>query len=75
MTRPAVGVKTQIEQEKGRWVVYMDLSFWREDAPDNPLEIVRRRISDYGTRREAEVAAHWMERTADRTKPFQNLGF
>jgi hypothetical protein len=78
MTRPAVGLKALVEEERGRWVVYLDLSFWRESGGDedfNPLENVRQRIRDYATRREAEVAAHWIERTADRTKPHKNLGF
>jgi len=78
MTRPAVGVKAQVECENGRWVVYLDVSFWKEEAePEsfNPLEQVRKRISDYSTKQEAEVAAHWIERTADRNNPHRNLGF
>jgi hypothetical protein len=75
MVRPAVGLKAEVLQEKGRWVLYLDLSFWREDPCDNPLETVRKRIRDYSTKREAEVAAHWIERTADRGNPHRNLGF
>jgi hypothetical protein len=78
MTRPAVGIKAHIEEEKGRWVVYLDISFWRESGSydeDNPLESVRKRIRDYPTKRDAEVAAHWIERTADRNNPHRNLGF
>jgi len=78
MTRPAVGVKAQVEPENGRWVVYIDLSFWREAEADEeliPLENVRKRIRDYSTKREAEIAAHWIERTADRTRPHESLGF
>jgi hypothetical protein len=78
MTRPAVGVKAEIMEENGRWVVYLDLTFWREAESGedlNPLENVRRRIRDYPTKRDAEVAAHWMERTADRANPIRNLRF
>ncbi len=80
MTRPAVGLKALVEEENGRWVVYLDLSFWREcvsgDEDFNPMENVRQRIRDYSTsKQEAEIAAHWIERTADRTKPHRNLGF
>jgi hypothetical protein len=78
MTRPAVGIKAHIEEEKGRWVVYLDISFWRENGSydeHNPLESVRKRIRDYPTKRDAEVAAHWIERTADRNNPHRNLGF
>lgn len=78
MTRPAVGLKTEVEEENGRWVVYMDVCFWREDVSKedlNPLENVRKRIRDYATKREAEVAAHWIERTADRNNPHRDLGF
>ncbi len=78
MTRPAVGVKAHVIAEQGRWVLYLDVSFWREGGfseDENPLETVRQRIRDYSTQREAEVAAHWIERTADRGKPHQNLGF
>jgi hypothetical protein len=71
-------VKAEIMEENGRWVVYLDLTFWREAESGedlNPLENVRRRIRDYPTKRDAEVAAHWMERTADRANPIRNLRF
>lgn len=78
MTRPAVGLKAHIEEEKGRWVLYLDVFFWRDHVGEDdstPLESERKRIRDYSTKREAEVAAHWIERTADRNNPHRNLGY
>ena len=79
MTRRAVGIKANVEKEQGRWVVYLDVAFWREaaaaDKDFNPLENERKRIRDYSTKTEAEVAAHWIERTADKANPIRNLGF
>jgi hypothetical protein len=65
----AVGVRTLVLHERGRWVVYMDIAGWREEAPGNgnPMDVRRLRVQDYPTRARAEIAARWMERTADRT--------
>lgn len=64
----SLGIRAEIQLEHGRWAVYLNSVFW---APDRnpPLETVVRRIADYPTRRQAEVAAHYMERAADRTLP------
>jgi hypothetical protein len=65
----AVGVRAVVLHERGRWVVYMEVAEWLETAPGNesPMEVRRLRVQDYPTRARAEVAARWMERTADRT--------
>lgn len=65
----AVAATTSIEESNGRWVVYLEAGFWAENATENPVEVVRHRIADYPTRREAEVAARWMERGAEREIP------
>lgn len=57
----ALTVDTVIINEKGQWVVYMDVIFWDET--------VRRRIQAYPTRRQAEIAASWMKRAAQRNLP------
>jgi len=62
----AVAAKSWIEEENGRWVVYLEAGFWEAEESDNPMQVVRHRIADYATRREADVAATWMERGAER---------
>jgi hypothetical protein len=64
----SLGIRADIRLENGRWVVYLCATFW--DPVRNPrLETVVRRIRDYPSRRQAEVAAGWMERAADRNLP------
>ena len=54
----AVASNTVIEEEQGRWVVYLEVGFWEAaGASESPIEVTRRRIKDYPTRRDAEVAA------------------
>ncbi len=65
MPEPSLGLRAEVRQENGRWVVYLCSVFWAADL-DTPLQTVVRRIKDYSTKREAEVAARWMERCADR---------
>lgn len=68
----ALGATTDIREENGRWAVYLDVGFW-EQAAGGPLKVVRNRINDYSTRRDAEVAASWILRSADRnvTRPVE----
>jgi hypothetical protein len=72
----AVGSHTVIEEEEGRWVVYLEVGFW-EAAQEGPIHTNRRRIKDYATRREAEVAASWIERSTDRSmiRPREDRSF
>jgi hypothetical protein len=74
MVERAAGIQAIVVPEDGRWVVYFEVSFWRESS-DMPLKTERRRIADYSTEAEAKVAASWMARTADRAMPRPNLGF
>ena len=53
--------------EQGEWVVMLDVFFWDE--------VVRHRIRSYPTRRQAELAAHWIERSARRDLPGHPTGF
>ncbi len=57
----AIAVETYVESSKGRWVVEMVVVF--------PDEVVRKRITDYPTKRHAEIAADWMKRAAARDLP------
>lgn len=61
----ALGVESDVVEEHGRWAVYLTVTLWREEG-DVPFERVRRRIADYATARDAEVARSWMHRGADR---------
>lgn len=58
-------VKTRIEKEKGRWVVYLDVTFW-EPEEEFPMKTLTHRIRDFSAKRQAEVAAEVYRRTADR---------
>ena len=61
---PAIAAKAIVEQERGRWVVYLELGF---SAPGSAeIRTERKRITDYPSRESAKVAADWIERTADR---------
>lgn len=71
----AFGVASRIELEKGRWVVYLDVTVWDEAGRSSPLQVTRRRIADYSTRSQAEVAAKWMERSTERDLPHPPLGY
>ncbi|MEM8678708.1 MAG: hypothetical protein AAGF97_05040 [Planctomycetota bacterium] len=78
----ALGAKSKVVEEDGRWVVYLAVDFW-EPQPGGetvdgrsanqdeawPIETVWRRIADYPDRARAEVAARWIERSADRNLP------
>ena len=70
----SIGVVARIEPEAGQWVVFLDVSFWREDSVDSPIETVRRRITTYPTRARAEMAANFMVRAAARNLPHPPLG-
>lgn len=71
----ALGVASRIELERGRWVVYLDVTMWDEGGQSDPLQVVRRRIADYSTQSQAKVAAKWMERVAERDLPRPPLGY
>jgi hypothetical protein len=71
----SIGVVARIEPENGQWVVYLDVSFWKEDAIDSPIETVQRRITTYPTRARAELAANFMVRAAARNLPHPPLGY
>lgn len=72
----ATHVKAIIEQEKGLWVVYLEITFWEWDDTDAPkLNHVRRRIQHYPTQRQAEIAAKYMKRAAERDLGSAPTGF
>ena len=73
-TRNAVYAQTFIEEEKGRFVVYIEVGFWEPNEPDT-IQTIRRRIQAYPKRRAAEIAAHWIERAAKKDLRQPPLGF
>lgn len=60
-----VWVIATIEEEKGRWVVYLEVGFWEPNELDN-IQTVRHRIQSYPKKRLAEIVAQWMERGANK---------
>lgn len=73
-TENAVWVETTVEEEKGQWVVYLEVGFWEPNELDN-VQTVRHRIQAYPKKRLAEIAAHWIERAANKDLPNPPLGF
>lgn len=65
---------TRIENEKGRWVVYMNVQSWEPSEKSHPIKNKWNRIRDFSTEAEARVAATWYERSANR-RIFRPLGF
>ncbi|MCW1966597.1 MAG: hypothetical protein KIH69_000575 [Anaerolineae bacterium] len=62
----AVNAQSEIVKEKGRWVVYLNVTFWELDDYAGQVNVLRRRIADYATQERAKVAASFMERAANR---------
>ncbi|MEM8961741.1 MAG: hypothetical protein AAGD38_09695 [Acidobacteriota bacterium] len=66
--------QTYVIEENGRWVVYLDVAL-ASDRSDEPFRVVRRRIRDFATMDEAEVAARFIGRGASRTLSKPPSGF
>lgn len=65
-----VGVHSEarVESERGRFAVYLDVYMAEGDGAPSGVQV--RRIADYPTRRQAEVAATWILKAARRTPRF-----
>ncbi len=59
----AVWVETFVEEENGRFVVYLEVGFWETDENES-FQTVRHRIQEYATRPKAEMAAKMFKRGA-----------
>jgi hypothetical protein len=57
-TAEGLAVTAEVVPERGRWVVYLEITFWDE--------IKRYRIQSYPSERYANIAADLMRRFADR---------
>ncbi len=62
----ALMLLTEIVEERGQWVVYLEIVF--------PDRTVRHRIQAYSKKRLAEIAAQYIRRGASREKPFVSEG-
>lgn len=55
-------VRTEIIEERGQWVVYVEVG--------DSESCVRHKIKAYHKKSLAEIAAHWIKRTAEKENPF-----
>ncbi len=62
---------TRVNRENGRWVVMLNVASWEPDENDeHPVTNNWKRINDYSTEEESNVAASWIEKSANRqTRP------
>jgi len=67
----ALAVRAIIEHDRGRWALHLEVAM----IPDREDYVVRHRIADYATEREAQVAARWITAAAERDLPHPPLGF
>ncbi len=59
---PVLGVRVRVEFDAGRWVVWMDAI----TIPDREDYVISHRLGDYASREQADVAARWMRRSAEK---------
>ncbi len=72
----AMSATTRVIEESGRWVVMLNVDFWEpEEEEGNPINSVWKRINDYSTQQEAETAATWIGRAANRNLSHPPTGF
>ena len=57
---------TRIENENGRWVVYLNVQSWEPESAGHPVTNNWKRINDFSTEAEATVAASWYQRSANK---------
>ena len=73
VAKDGVGVSGIVVEEAGRWVVYLEIGYWEQNDPTQPLRVMRHRIAEYGTRQRAEIAVSWMQRSSDRNPTARSL--
>ena len=57
---------TRVIKESGRWVVMLNVTSWEPGGDEHPVTNNWKRINDYSTEEEANVAAAWIEKSANR---------
>ena len=58
---------TKIEFRDGRWIVYLNVPTWDSDDEQHPIRNHWKQINDFASEQQARVAAHWYERSANRS--------
>ncbi len=58
--------ETRVLYEQGRWVVMLNVMSWEPDDDTHPIQNRWMRINDYSSEQEAQVAAKWIEKSANR---------
>ena len=58
-------VRTEVKNESGRWVVYLEIG--------NTEKSITHRIQEYSTKRKAEIAADLIKRAAEREDGFKKF--
>lgn len=66
----ALDARCTVTREQGRWVLWLEVLM----IPDRDDFVVRHRIRDFATERDALVAARWTARAARRDLPHPPLG-
>lgn len=57
---------TYVVEENGRWVVMLNVTSWEPSSTDHPVANNWKRINDFATKQEAQMAASWIEKSANR---------
>jgi hypothetical protein len=58
---------TRVVRDKGRWKVMLNVPSWEPNDDQHPVANNWKLINDYATEAEANLAASWIERSANRT--------
>lgn len=57
---------TRVVHERGRWLVMLNVQSWDPNDEHHPVANEWKPINNYATEAEANVAASWIERSANR---------
>jgi hypothetical protein len=69
-----VDVTASVVEESGQWSVYLEITYYKPDGIEVAI-VHRKYIKTYNTQKQAEVAAHWYKRGAERDGGFSGEGF
>ena len=61
-----LGATTRVVHESGRWLVMLNIQSWDPTDEHHPVANEWKQINNYATEAEANVAASWIERSANR---------
>ena len=64
---------TRVVQDKGRWLVMLNVQSWDPIDECHPVANEWKQINNYATEAEANVAASWIERSANRNLRFPSV--